>query len=185
VVTVDYDNSVYIYFGTGKYVDPSDMSSTTDQAFYCVIDNHSGASLDVSDLVDQTSAINDVAGARGWYIALGNADGERVTEQVALAAGIVYFTSFAPTDEPCAAGGTSWLYAVKFRNGAAHDGDDDDSNDTTGTRSQEIGDGITARPVIDISNEKVLVQGSDTRIHISDTLGEIKPLIVRSYRQQY
>ena len=185
VVTVDYDNSVYIYFGTGKYVDPADMSSLTDQTFYCVIDNHGGTSLDENSLVDQTNGINDVAGARGWYIDLANEDGERVTEPVALAAGIVYFTSFAPNDEPCASGGTSWLYAVKFRNGAAYDGDDDDSNDTTGDRSQEIGDGITARPVIDITNEKVLVQGSDTRIHISNTLGDIKPLIVRSYRQQY
>ncbi len=185
VITVDYDNSVFIYFGTGKYVDPADMTNLSDQTFYCVIDNHSGTSLDQGDLVDQTNAINNVAGARGWYIALANADGERVTEPVALAAGIVYFTSFAPEDEPCAAGGNSWLYAVKFRNGAAHDGDDDDSNDGVGDRSQDIGDGITARPVIDINNEKVLIQGSDTRIHISNTLGDIKPLIVRSYRQQY
>ncbi len=185
VVTVDYDNSVFIYFGTGKYLDPADMSDTSDQNFYCVIDNHSGQTLDQGDLVDQTDAVNNVAGARGWYFDLNVFDGERVTEPVALVAGIVYFISFAPNDEPCKAGGTSWLYAVKFRNGAVHDGDDDDSNDTVGTRSTEIGDGPAARPVIDIANEKVLVQGADTRIHISDALGEIKPLIVRSYRQQY
>jgi type IV pilus assembly protein PilY1 len=183
IVTVDYDNSVYIYFGTGKYVDPADMSNTSDQAFYCVIDNHSGSSIDINALVNQTGSINTVS--RGWYFDLGNAHGERATETAALVAGIVYFTSFAPNDEPCQGGGTSWLYAAKFRNGATHDDDDDDSNDTAGDRSDEIGDGITARPVIDIVNEKVLVQGSDTRIHVRDTIGEIRQLIVRSYRQQY
>jgi type IV pilus assembly protein PilY1 len=182
-VTVDYSGAVYVYFGTGKYIDPADMTNTSDQSFYCVIDNHGGLSLDQGDLVDQTGSINTVS--NGWYFNLTNDDGERVTETSALVAGIVYFTTFAPNDEPCQGGGTSWLYAVKWKNGAGYDGDDDDSNDTPGDRSSEIGDGITARPVIDIVNEQVLVQGSDTRIHIRDTLGEIRQMIVRSYRQQY
>lgn len=183
-VTVDYDNTVFIYFGTGKYVDPADMTTTTAQTFYCIKDNHSGSSLTLGNLVNQTTAVNNVAAARGWYISL-PASGERVTEPAALVAGVVYFTSFAPSDVKCGSGGESWLYSVKWRNGAAHDDDDNDANDTASGRSTTMGDGITARPVIDIINEKVLVQGSDTRIHISDTLGQIRQLIVRSYRQQY
>ena len=49
----------------------------------------------------------------------------------------------------------------------------------------ELGDGIATKPVIDIINEKILIQGSDTRIHVEDTLGQIRMLTVRSWRQQY
>jgi hypothetical protein len=85
----------------------------------------------------------------------------------------------------CTVGGKSFLYAVKFRNGAGFDDDDDDSNDTTDGRITDLGDGIATKPVIDLINQKVLVQGSDTRIHVEDTRGEVRLLTVRSWRQQY
>ena len=184
VLTVDTDNSVFVYFGTGKYVDSTDPSNTAAQTFYCVIDNHDGTTVSTSQLVDQTNSIKSILGKRGFYFSLANGSGERVTEPSALVNGIVYFTSFAPNSSPCGSGGSSWLYAAKFRSGAGYDSDKDDSNDTTANRSTSVGDGVTARPVIDIINGKVLVQGSDTRIHVSDTLGQIKQLIVRSWRQR-
>ena len=83
------------------------------------------------------------------------------------------------------AGGASWLYNGKWRNAAADDGDQDDSNDTTTDRVEAIGEGIATKPVVDLVNEKVIVQGSDTRIHVKDTKGIIRQLIVRSWRQLY
>ena len=74
---------------------------------------------------------------------------------------------------------------MKFRNGAGFDDDDDDSNDTTDGRVIELGDGIATKPVIDLINQHVLIQGSDTRIHVEDTQGQIRLLTVRSWRQQY
>lgn len=184
VVTVDTDNSCLVYFGTGKYVDSSDPSNTDPQAFYCVIDNHDGSTVTTGQMVDQTSSVKSVLGKKGYYINLTNTSGERVTEPSALVNGVVYFTSFAPNTTSCGAGGSSWLYAAKFRSGAAYDSDSNDGNDTANGRSTSMGDGITARPVIDIVNGKVLIQGSDTRIHVSDTFGTIRQLVVRSWRQQ-
>jgi len=186
IVTVDYTGHVFLYFGTGRYLDNSDFSTTDLQTFYCLVDDHGGTTISrTSDLVDQTDSVSPVEGFRGWFIDLEVAAGERVTEPDALVAGIIYFTTFAPSDVVCTAGGTSYLYAVKFRNGAGFDDDDDDSNDTTDGRVTDLGDGIATKPVIDIVNQKVLVQGSDTRIHVEDTLGQVRLLTVRSWRQQY
>lgn len=186
IITVDFGGKVFIYFGTGRYLDNSDFATTDKQTFYCIVDDHGGTTVSrTSDLVDQTDTINPVEGFRGWFIDLEVAPGERVTEPDALVAGIIYFTTFAPSDEVCTAGGSSYLYRVKFRNGAGFDDDDDDSNDTTDDRVVDLGDGIATKPVIDIINQHILVQGSDTRIHVEDTLGQIRLLSVRSWRQQY
>ena len=111
--------------------------------------------------------------------------GERITEQAALVAGVVYATSFEPTTELCGFGGHSWLYKMNFRNGGAADGDDDAGNDTTDNRTDDLGDGIASRPVVDVVNEKLIVQGSDTEIHVYDTVGVVQLLVIRSWRQRY
>ena len=137
-------------------------------------------------MVDETSLISPVGpNDRGWYIDLVQDTGERIVEPDALVAGIVYFTTFAPSPDICVPGGFSWLYSVDFRNGSADDGDDDDSNDTINGRIQDIGEGIATRPVVDVTNEEVIVQGSDTRIHVNDASGLIQMLSVRAWRQRY
>ncbi len=186
VLTVDYNNDVFLYFGTGKYIDPIDFIDVSLQTFYCIIDKHNLNSVSKYDLVDQTNTINPITAAdRGWYVDLVSGAGERVVEPDALVAGVVYFTSFKPMAERCQFGGFSWLYAMDFRNGAGVDGNDDPSDDTTDGRVEEIGEGIVSRPVIDIINEDVVIQGSDTSIHVRDTKGIIQQLIVRSWRQLY
>jgi Tfp pilus tip-associated adhesin PilY1 len=152
-----------------------------------VIDKHDGTSADKNDLVDETYEPITQVGPddRGWYIDLIQQGGERVVDPDALVAGIVYFTSFAPSTQPCSAGGHSWLYKVDFRNGSGDDGDDDDSNDTTDGRVEDLGDGVATKPVVDVVNEEVIVQGSDTRIHVRDADGEIQWVTVRSWRQRY
>ncbi|HKW12881.1 MAG TPA: PilC/PilY family type IV pilus protein, partial [Candidatus Krumholzibacteria bacterium] len=186
IVTVDYNNREFVYFGTGRYIDATDVTTTYAQRFYCVVDDNTGSTVSISNLSDQTNAIN-IQGAnnRGWYINLVQQTGERVTTPAALVNGVVYFTSFAPSTATCSGGGTSWLYAAKFRNGAAYDNDTNDANDKATGRTTAMGDGITARPVVDVINQKILVQGSDTRLHISDTQGQLRQMIVRSYRQRY
>jgi type IV pilus assembly protein PilY1 len=186
ILTVDYNNDVFLYFGTGRYIDIADISDMSPNTFYSVIDDHQKNTVDRYDMVDQTSTINKLNSTdRGWYIDLVQGSGERIVEPDALVSGIVYFTSFAPKDEPCSAGGFSWLYSVMFRNGAAYDGNDDAGDDGTEGRVSELGEGIATKPVIDIVNENIIVQGSDTRIHVSNTQGVIRQLIVRSWRQMY
>jgi type IV pilus assembly protein PilY1 len=186
VLTVDYNNDVLLYFGTGRYIDTMDFIDISQQTFYCIIDNHGLTSVTRSNLVDQTTSIHPItSNDRGWYVDLVLGEGERVVEPDALVAGVIYFTSFKPMAERCEFGGFSWLYAMDFRNAAAVDGDDDSGNDTADGRSEELGEGIVSRPVIDIVNEDVVIQGSDTRIHVRDAQGVIQQLIVRSWRQIY
>jgi len=186
ILTVDYNNDVFLYFGTGRYLVSTDLTDTSPNTFYSVIDKHDGSTVTKSDLVDETATITPVGpDDRGWFIDLVEGSGERVVDPDALVAGIVYFTSFAPSTEPCSAGGHSWLYKVDFRNGSGDDGDDDDSNDTTDNRVEDLGDGVATKPVVDVVNEEVIVQGSDTRIHVRDADGSIQWVTVRSWRQRY
>lgn len=186
VLTVDYNNDVFLFFGTGRYLDTPDFLDTSQQTFYALFDDHSLTTLTRNDLVDQTTTISAITNAdKGWFVDLVQGPRERVAETAAIVAEIVYVTSFAPAGTLCKAGGFSWLYSFKFRNGAGYDGDDDDYNDTTDNRVEDIGEGISSNPVVDIDNEEVIVQDSDSNIHIKDAKGDIQILVVRSWRQRY
>jgi type IV pilus assembly protein PilY1 len=186
VVTVDEMDNVLLYFGTGRYMVSEDLDDTSQQTFYCIIDNHSGSTVQTSNLVDQTSSITKLTATdRGWYIDLVQAAGERITKPDAIAAGTVYFTSFQPNSEICSAGGHSWLYAVDFRDGSSPDNDDGTENDTTTDRVEDAGDGLLSDPVLDIVNENIIVQSSDTDLLVRDTRGNIVRVIVRSWRQLF
>ena len=113
------------------------------------------------------------------------APGERVVQSNALVAGVVYFTSFQPSSEVCLAGGYSWLYSVDYLDGSAPDSDDGGENDTTNDRVDALGEGFTSNPVIDIVNENVIIQSSDTKLSILKTKTAIRHLIVRSWRPLY
>ncbi|MCH7548892.1 MAG: hypothetical protein IH969_05030 [Candidatus Krumholzibacteriota bacterium] len=185
ILTVDYNDDVFVYFGTGQYLDVPDFSTTDQQSFYCVYDDHTVSTVTQMELVDQTIVVSLISAAqRGWYVDLVQQPGERVFTSAVLVAEVVYVTSISPASTLCSAGGHSWLYSFKFRNGGGYDDDDDDSNDTTAD-VEDLGEGIATEPVVDIMNEDVLVQGSDTEIHISDAKGDIELLIVRSWRQKY
>jgi type IV pilus assembly protein PilY1 len=186
ILTMDLEDNIYLYFGTGRYMYPEDIDNTDLQTFYSIIDDHSGSTVSRSDLVDQTSVIHPVTSdKRGWYVDLVTAPGERIVKPDALVAGVVYFTSFQPTSEVCSAGGRSWLYSVDYLDGSAPDCDDGSENDTTDGRMEELDEGFTSKPVIDIVNEKVIIQSSDTKINVLDTKTAIRHLIVRSWRPLY
>lgn len=186
IITLDYNNDVFLYFGTGRYITSNDILDTNQQAFYSVIDKRDGYTASRFDMIDETSTITKVGpNDRGWYIDLMKAPGERVVEPDALVAGFVYFTTFVPNAQVCSAGGYSWVYEVNFRNGAADDGDQNANNDTTNGRITDLGEGVATKPVVDVVNEDVIVQGSDTRIHVKKAGGIIRQLVVRSWRQKY
>ena len=186
IVTVDELGQAMIYFGTGRYIDVADISDTSQQTFYCIIDNHSTTTVGSFDLVDQTSSIQPVTlDRRGWFIDLVQALGERVTEPDALVAGVVYFTTFQPNSEICGSGGHGWLYSVDFRDGSVQDDSEGNENDTTEGRVEDLGAGIGSEPVFDFTNEQIIVQLNNTSIEIKDVNMEIRRLIVRSWRQMW
>jgi len=186
ILTVNELGQVMLYFGTGRYIDVTDIDDVTVQTFYCVIDDHTETSVGRFDLVDQTNTIETLTPLyRGWYIDLVEASGERITKPDALVAGIVYFTSFQPNAEICGSGGHSWLYSVDFRDGSAIDSEDGSENDVTEGRVADLGTGIGSEPVFDFANEQIIVQLNDTRIEVRDVDMDIQQLIVRSWRQQW
>jgi type IV pilus assembly protein PilY1 len=137
---------LWLYFGTGRYyyrtIGSSDLDGAghqlalygiTDPCFQnndlnddCAID--SSQALDPStDLLDQTTSISSTLGtSKGWFINLeqrNDTDGffaERViTDPVAASNGLVYFTSFMPSQDTCSFSGDTFLWVVKYDTGGA------------------------------------------------------------------
>ena len=156
-----------IYFGTGKYMEESDKADSTQNGFYCLIEERQSVdnanrghftgttTIDKADLGNVSSIVyssdffdaanEDVkinALANGWYFYLDHQAGnpsERVLAKPLIAAKYVFFTSFAPNQDVCGFGGDARLYAVEYLSGTV---DDDESE-----RPLDIGMGIPSRPV--------------------------------------
>lgn len=126
-----------IFFGTGRYLGLNDLtttstSSTVAQAFYGVKDT--GASLGDftsvgANLVGQTldasvsprtipnPAPVDWSAKNGWYLTL--PVGERVNVDPRLQLGSLVAVSNTPREDYCTVGGTSLLYVLDYKTGAA------------------------------------------------------------------
>ena len=118
-----------VYFGTGKYLETSDVTSTPQNSFYGIWDK--GATV-TGDLVAQTlTEIGNIKDIRyrtatknplnwnvhkGWSISLPSS-AERVISEPALRGGRVIFTSIIPSGDVCKAGGSSWLNEVDWLTG--------------------------------------------------------------------
>jgi type IV pilus assembly protein PilY1 len=186
ILTMDELGRVLVFFGTGQYLTDGDVSTTGTQSFYGVFDDHSGTLVTRSMLVDQTSSFTQMTSTdRGWYMDLVQASGERVTRQAALIAGTLYFPSFRPKNEVCQGGGESWFYAVDYYDGSAPDNDDGSDNDTVADRVDSKGDGILSDPSVDLVNEDIILQSSDTSVLTEDTQGTIRRIVIRSWRQLF
>jgi type IV pilus assembly protein PilY1 len=173
--------SVNVYFGTGAYLEESDIATREDNIFGCIIDRQSG--MQYASLHDQTDGIDDLTGADGWYLRLENQSGERVTEPAVVVAESVFFTSFVPSQEVCSAGGNSWLYRLDYRDASVPD--DGESDDWDGNRSVDLDQGVASRPVVDVVNETVIVQSSDATITVQEIGQSYFHLRVRSWQESF
>jgi len=183
-VTIDEQMNVLVYFGTGRYLELDDITDTSDQSFYCIIDDHSGSTVSNLNIVDQTSSITPLSATdRGWRIDLIQAGGERVTSASTLVGGVVYFTSFQPNSDQCGAGGISWLYSADYKDGSSPDDDYGNENDTTTDRITDLDEGISSQPVFDLSAEEIIIQSSDGKLSILDSKSSVQRIVVRSWRE--
>ena len=182
VAALGPNGAIYVYFGTGAYIEDADMTSLNYNSFICVFDKHDGSTVTKNGLANQTSSISNIGSSDGWYVDLWNSDGERVTKQAVVVAETVIFTSFAPSDDPCVAGGFSWLYQMSYDDGGIPDVD---GMDDEGDRSTEVGEGIASYPVVNLIDETAIVQSSDASIEVQPIAGIIQPLRVRSWQENY
>ncbi len=172
--------AVYVYFGTGAYLIMDDVTTTATQDFICVFDRHAGATATKSDLANQTSSINGVDNAKGWHYSLTGASGLRVVEKAAVVAETVIFTAFAPTLETCVAGGTSFVYQMRY-----DDGNKTEDQDSLSDREDELGGGVASHPVVDLSTGTVVVQSSDATISVVPIAAPILRMQVRSWQENF
>jgi type IV pilus assembly protein PilY1 len=118
-----------VYFGTGKYLEPTDVASTPVNTMYGIWDK--GASV-TGNLQQQVfSNLPDINGngyrtatanainwttKKGWYANFPTA-GERVVSDPVLRGGRVIVTSIIPSSAECSPGGVSWLNEVDWLTG--------------------------------------------------------------------
>ena len=131
LVTVHPDGGYMVGFGTGKYLELSDIYSTEQQSFYGIWDQ--GAVIyDRSQLVSQTVIGTQSVGStkyrigslnkvhypsdKGWYIDFPES-GERVDVNPVIRDGRFVFITRIPSVETCLAGGSSWLMEVDYLTG--------------------------------------------------------------------
>ena len=178
------NGEVWVYFGTGAYLQDDDMVSDEQQYFYAVADRHDGATASYKSLTDQTDDPDGTldTGDRGWYVELWGALGERVIEQAVVVAENVIFTSFAPSLDACVAGGESWLYQMRYDTGSNPKSEEENANDA---RQTSLGEGVASYPVVDLSQGKVVVQSSDASIKVEDIAAPITRMTVRSWQENW
>jgi len=121
---------IMLYFGTGRYLGNADVSDTSDQTFYGIIDNGTvvaGRSvLDAQTVVfqDNTARVTSKntlsANSRGWFLDLPET-GERAISRPILRAGRIIFVTITPESDICKSGGTSFLMELNALNGALLD----------------------------------------------------------------
>lgn len=132
-------SGLMVYFGTGQFLGPPDITTTNPQTFYGIWDNSWPTMPTRSDLVQQTISVATVStpifngstqvrlvsqnpmdwnSKKGWYIDLPT-PGERSITDSRLLGGRVIFTTYIPSSNVCSGGGQSWLMVLDFANGGA------------------------------------------------------------------
>lgn len=119
-----------VYFGTGKYIESTDIASTTPNAVYGIWDN--GAAVTGSLLQQTVSGTTLLSGqnyrsvsqnpinwstSKGWFINLPTS-GERFVTDPTLHNGRIIFTSMIPSTASCSYGGSSWLMELNYLDGS-------------------------------------------------------------------
>jgi type IV pilus assembly protein PilY1 len=173
-------NKVYVYVGTGAYLEDADMTSTTASTFLCVIDKQDGATATLAGLRNQTSSISTMGTAAGWYVNLTSETGERVTQNAVVVAETVIFTAFAPNTDSCRAGGNSWMYQMRYQ-----DGGNTSEQNSLSDRVVDLGDGVASYPVIDLSTGTAVVQSSDASISVVPIAAVFQRMNVRSWQENF
>lgn len=185
-----------IFFGTGDRADPEETGVVN--RFYGVKNNWSSSfeNLNENDLRDVTADLIQmgtaqqkedeetyIQNAKGWFFQL-EETGEKAISAPIVYAGVVYFTTFVPdsgpvVSDPCETErGTSYLYAVDYKTGAAVYPDfyQPDETDADGEvvdkgkqdRRMSVGKGIASTPIISVfeghTEMYIMVEGGIKKI---------------------
>jgi type IV pilus assembly protein PilY1 len=163
-----------VLFGTGKYLETSDKTTTTRQSFYGIHDKGTTA-VTKANLVAQTIENQLPAAApttrttsantidytnpanRGWYIDLFyvSANGEMQITDSVLRNGKIAFTTLIPDIDPCKFGGKSWFMLLDALTGSRLDGSPFDLNDDDKFDTDDYVNGL---PVSGVFSDSIMSQ---------------------------
>ncbi len=135
-ITLDPENNLWVYFGTGKLFSDQDEADTTHHRFFGVKDSGKvtiGELYDVTGITvwagDSVFAGNVYLGSydtlltrirarRGWWREFDKS--ERCLAKSLVIGGAVIFTTTLPPDSICSYGGRGNLYALYYLTGCAY-----------------------------------------------------------------
>jgi type IV pilus assembly protein PilY1 len=148
-VAKDTSGRLWVYWGTGDKTDPT--AASAQEHFYSVIDSDLTTPIDFNDTdtLASADAVWDSANKPAGYRIQLNGQGEKILADPTVFGGVVYFTTFKPSNssDPCEQGGEAYLYAVKYTTGS---GVLSDGTATGTTKNISIGSGIPSSPVISL-----------------------------------
>lgn len=128
-----------VYFGTGKYLEQTDLTSTSSDYFYALLDDDTCVTttpcIVSNSLVSQdieSASINgrtitdrpvDWSTNKGWRVPLSSIGGisERVVGRPALVGSLVVFNTIIPESGRCNSGGETFTFVLDRNNGGAFD----------------------------------------------------------------
>ena len=148
-VAMDMDNKIWVYWGTGDKLDPT--NATASGTIFALKDEDRTATTPrtTGNMQDISSAAGFTDTSKfGWYISL--AAGEKVLADQTVFGGVLYATTFTPSSStnPCYQGGTAKTYGLNYTTGAGAlviPG-----NTTPPPRSIDVGTGIPSAPIISL-----------------------------------
>ena len=118
-----------VLFGTGRYLETGDVTSTGTQSLYGIWDN--GATVTATTLIQQTATLTGTVMTtslnavnystvtpvvKGWYMNL-PVSGERTVAIPSLEDGFLSTSSIIPSTSPCDGGGKGYPYYLDFLTG--------------------------------------------------------------------
>lgn len=145
VAALNENGEVMVFFGTGSFQNIGDNvvgNSPVTESFYGIIDRGVAVARNTlleQEILDQTTqngnrlrlvSKNQPSGTyNGWYIDLlwktsnggPGPKGERVVSQAVVRSDRVIFPTLIPSEDPCEAGGQSWLMEVNLYSGGQLD----------------------------------------------------------------
>ncbi len=119
-----------VLFGTGKYLETADTTTTDAQTMYGIWDYSTSGTIPASSLVQQITSmttgvdyrtttqneVNYSSTVKGWYIDL-PISGERLTATPEITDGLFRFNTIVPSASPCDFGGRGFVNLIDFLTG--------------------------------------------------------------------
>lgn len=120
------DKNVVVMVGTGKFLEPADLTNTPQNSVYGFKDNGQSTAIGRNQLVSQTltndrkvTSANKVNFDTGFGWLIDFPAGERVNLDPLLINGVLLMPSLVPSSEACSGAGYGWFNYFNYKNGGS------------------------------------------------------------------